>query len=104
HRGGGGGKGEQHRVRALCRRVDGQRVAHPEDVRGAQSGRGLGEYFQQVRPCLALRRVQGKRLRPGRWTAGPARLRPTRLTLTPMSARLPITKTPKVYVGGAFIR
>ena len=64
HARGGGGEGEQHAVRPLGRRVDGEGIAHPLDGGAASRRCRLGEHVQPVRPDLALRRVQGIGLRP----------------------------------------
>ena len=60
----GGREGEQHDVRALRRRLDGEGVADPVDGRPAARGRRLGEHVQPLRPVVALRRLQGVRVRP----------------------------------------
>ena len=64
--------------------------------------RGVGQHVQQVRPDVALRRLQAVRLRP--------RGRPARADRLPegcdalMSDRLAVRKTYKLYVNGAFPR
>jgi hypothetical protein len=51
---------------SVGRRVDGEGLADPVDG-AAPARRGhLGEHVQPLRPGLALRRLQGVRLRPGR--------------------------------------
>ena len=64
HPGGGGREGEQHRLRPLGRRLDGEGLAHPLDGGAAPRRRDLGEHLQPLRPGLAVRRLQGVRLRP----------------------------------------
>ena len=61
---GGGREGEQHRVRALRRRLDGEGLADPLDGGQAEGRRRLGEHVQPLRPRVAVRRLQGVRLRP----------------------------------------
>ena len=91
-------EGEQHAVRALGRRVDGEGLAHPRDGAEAPGGRDLGEHVQPLRSRLAVRRLQGVGLRP-RGRAPWARAVPgVRLS------RLPVNKTYKLYIGGAFPR
>ena len=72
----GGREGQQHRLRPERRRLDRQGLAHPEAVDRAQGGRRLGQHLQQVRPGLAVWRLQGVRLRPRGRPPGPPRLRP----------------------------
>ena len=60
----GGRESEQHDVRALRRRLDGEGVADPVDGRPAARGRRLGEHVQPLRSVVALRRLQGVRVRP----------------------------------------
>ena len=64
HAGRGGREGEQHAVRAVGRRLDGEGLADPLDGRAAARRRRLGEHVQPLRPGLAVRRLQGVRLRP----------------------------------------
>ena len=64
HPAGGGRQGQQHAVRPVRRRLDREGLAHPLDGRPAARRRGLGQHLQQVRPDLAVRRLQGVRLRP----------------------------------------
>src|SRR5205823_9534187 len=99
HSGGSGGEGEQHAVRAERRRLDGEGVAHPLDGAATPRRRRVGEHVQPLRPGLALRRLQGVRLRP-RGRAARARAVPG---VRGMS-RLPVRKTYKLYIGGAFPR
>ena len=61
---GGGREGEQHAVRALGRRVDGEGLADPVDGRAAARRRRVGEHVQPLRPDVAVRRLPGVRLRP----------------------------------------
>src|SRR5262249_47192216 len=56
-------------------------------------------HVQPLRPDVTVRRLQGVRVRPGRWPAR-ARALPR---LRPMS-RLPVRKTYKLFIGGAFPR
>src|SRR5712671_5775794 len=81
--------------------MDRQGLAHSQDEHVAQGGGGVGEHVQQVRSIVAVRRLQGIGFRPRRRTAGPDGLREGGLAMPP---RIPVTKTPKVYVGGQFIR
>ena len=46
------------------RRLDGEGLAHPLDGRAPARRRRLGEHVQPLRPGLAVRRLQGVRLRP----------------------------------------
>ena len=57
-------EGQQHAVRPLGRRVDRQGLAHPVHGQPPPCGRRLGQHVQQVRPHLAVRRLQGVRIRP----------------------------------------
>ncbi len=95
----GGREGEQHDVRAVGGGLDGEGFADPLDGRPHARGRRLGQYLQPVRPGVPVRRVQGVRVR--------ARGRPPRARGVPevrMSARLPVRKTYKLFIGGAFPR
>ncbi len=56
-------------VRALRRGVDREGVADPVDGRAAASGCRVGEHLQPLRSGLAVRRLQGVRLRPRGWPA-----------------------------------
>ncbi len=65
----GGREGEQHRLRPLGRGLDGEGLAHPLDgAATARRGR-VGEHLQPLRPVVAVRRLQGVRLRPRGRTA-----------------------------------
>src|SRR4051794_39897656 len=78
--------------------MDGQGVTDPVDGRAAACRCGVGQHVQQVRPRVAVRRLQGVRLRPGRRPARPG-------GLPAMSShRLDVRKTYKLYIGGAFPR
>ena len=69
-------------------------------ARAPEGRRRVAEHVQPVRPDVAVRRLQGERLRPrGR----DGRTAPVREG-EPMSERLPVAKTYKLYVGGAFAR
>ena len=92
-------EGEQHAVRPLGRRLDGEGLAHPLDGRAPPRRRRLGEHVQPVRSDLAVRRLQGIGLRP-RGRAPRARAVPE---VRPMS-RIAVRKTYKLYIGGAFPR
>ena len=60
----GGREGEQHAVRPLRGRLDGEGVADSRDGAAAAGRRDLGEHVQPLRPGLAVRRLQGVGLRP----------------------------------------
>ena len=64
HAGRGGREGEQHAVRPVRRRLDREGLAHPLDGRPAAGRRRVGQHVQPVRPDVAVRRLQGVRLRP----------------------------------------
>ena len=127
HARGGGREGEQHAVRALGRRLDGEGVAHPLDGRAAAGRRRLGEHVQPLRPGVAVRRLQGVRVRPrgrpARARAVPEVRRVSRFRLpllllggivvlvarrSPLRerqmSRLPVKKTYKLFIGGGFPR
>ena len=53
HPGGGGREGEQHALRPLRRRLDGEGIADPLDGRAASRRRRLGEHVQPVRSDIA---------------------------------------------------
>ena len=55
------------------RRLDGEGLAHSQDGAEAPRRRDLGEHVQQVRSDVAVRRLQGIRLRPRRRPARPRR-------------------------------
>ena len=57
-------EGQQHPLRAVRRRLDRQGLTDPVDGRAAAGRGGLGQHLQQIRPHLAVRRLQGVRLRP----------------------------------------
>ena len=82
------------------RRLDGEGLAHPLDGRAAARRRRLGEHVQPLRSRVAVRRLQGVRLRPrGRPATGSSR--------TWSSSGEParsVKKTYKLYIGGAFPR
>ena len=63
HARGGDREGEQHRLRPLRRRLDGEGLAHPLDGRAPARRRRLGEHVQPLRPRVAVRRLQGVGLR-----------------------------------------
>ena len=97
----GGREGQQHAVRPLRRRLDRQGLAHPVDGQPPAGRRRVGQHVQQVRPDVALRRLQGVGLRP--------RGRPARPGGVPegsgrLMARIDVKKTYKLYIGGAFPR
>ena len=88
-------------VRPLGRRVDRQGLAHPVHGQPPPGRRRLGQHVQQVRPHLAVRRLQGVRLRP--------RGRPPRARGLPegsgqLMSRIDVRKTYKLYIGGQFPR
>ena len=64
HARGGDREGEQHRLRPVGGRVDGEGLADPLDGAAAARRRRLGEHVQPLRPGVAVRRLQGVRLRP----------------------------------------
>ena len=64
HARGGDREGEQHRLRAVRRRLDGEGLAHPVDGAAAARRRRVGEHVQPLRPDVAVRRLQGVGLRP----------------------------------------
>src|SRR5262249_28236938 len=81
------------------RGLDREGLADPLDGAAAARRRRLGEHVQPLRPDLAVRRLQGVGVRArGR----PARARALRGVR--VSARLPVRKTDKLYIGGAFPR
>ena len=66
--------------------------------------RRLGEHVQPLRPDLAVRRLQGVRLRP-RGRAARARAVPASSTARrSVAERLPVKKTYKLFIGGEFPR
>ena len=94
----GGREGEQHAVRALGRGLDREGLAHPGHGPAAARGRDLGEHVQPLRPGLAVRRLQGVRLRPRRRSPRSGAVPGVRMS------RLPVKKTYKLYIGGEFPR
>ena len=105
HAGGGAREGEQHAVRAERRRLDGEGLAHPLDGAAPACRRRLGEHVQPLRPELAVRRLQGVRLRPrGRAARARAVSRSSRSRRPSVAERLPVKKTYKLFIGGAFPR
>ena len=64
HAGRGRRQGQQHHLRPLGRHLDGEGLAHPQDREPAPRRRRVGQHVQQVRPDVALRRLQAVRLRP----------------------------------------
>ena len=110
--GGGGREGEQHAVRPVRRGLDRQGQADPVHGQADEGRRRLGEHVQPLRPDLAVRRLQGVRLRARGRHARPPRLRPARgprhgASTSPMAAprdRIDVRKTYKLYIGGAFPR
>src|SRR5439155_21810886 len=105
HAGGGCRKSQQHAIRALGRGLDREGLADPVDG-GAAARRGrLGKHLQPFRPGVALRRLQGVRLRTrgwSSWTRAVPRLRRSRGVRR--MTRLPVKKTYKLFVGGEFPR
>ena len=70
------------------------------DGRPTARGRRVGQHLQQLRSGVAVRRIQGVRLRPrGRppWARGVSEVRMT-------GGRLAVRKTYKLFIGGAFPR
>src|SRR5262249_7644421 len=74
-------EGEQHDVRPLRRHLDRQGREDLLDGHAPQGRRRLGEHLQQVRSELAVRRIQGERLRPRGRPPGPPRLRGARVAM-----------------------
>ncbi|CAK7281487.1 Aldehyde dehydrogenase [Streptomyces misionensis JCM 4497] len=64
HPGRGGRQGEQHAVRAVGGHLVREGLADPGGGEQAARGRDLVQHVQQVRPDLAVRRLQGVGLRP----------------------------------------
>src|SRR5688572_8335290 len=99
--------------------MDGQGLAHPGHGISAAGGRGVGQHLQPLRPDVAVRRVQGVRVRT---RGGHARLARLRAPGGPLMAtngrravarreptngvtdRIGVRKTYKLYIGGAFPR
>ncbi len=63
HAGRGRREGEQHALRPLGGHLDREGLAHPLDGEPAARRRRLGEHVQPLRSGLAVRRLQGVRLR-----------------------------------------
>ena len=55
----GGREGEQHAVRPVGGRLDGEGLADPLDGAAPAGRRDLGEHVQPLRPRVAVRRLQG---------------------------------------------
>src|SRR5207302_4561265 len=91
-------EGEQHAVWPERRHLDGEGLAHPLDDGAPARRRRLGEHLQPLRSDQPVRRLQGVGLRPGRRLA-----RPRAVPLLLVS-RLPVKKTYKLFIGGAFPR
>ena len=100
HARGGDREGQQHRLRPVGGRLDREGLAHPVDGRAAAGRRRLGEHVQPLRSRLAVRRLQGVRVRPRGRPARAGGLSEVRR----MSGRLPVRKTYKLFIGGAFPR
>ena len=79
---GGGREGEQHALRPVGRHLDRQGLAHPRDGVAHAGRRRLGQHLQPLRPDVAVRRLQGLRLRARGRHARPARLCPAGGPLT----------------------
>ena len=120
---GGRREGEQHAVRPVGRRLDGQGLAHPRDGVADAGGRRVGQHVQQVRPDLAVRRLQGIGFRARRrharaaltcgWRTADGRRPQRRLGQRDVAQwhvrqrcrpRIGVRKTYKLYIGGAFPR
>ena len=105
--------------------LDRQGFAHPRDGVADEGRRRLGQHVQPVRPDVAVRRLQGLRVRARGRHARAARLRPPRGPLTmardgtsarngrnghaiattdTVADRIGVRKTYKLYIGGAFPR
>ena len=107
HAPGGGREGEQHGIRPLGGRLDREGLAHPLDGRPAQGRRRLGQHLQPLRPQLAVRRLQGVRVRPRGRSARAGGLRdhcPCDPDGSHPMSRLDVRKTYKLYIGGKFPR
>ena len=89
----GGREGEQHAVRPLRGRLDGEGLAHPLDGRAAARRRRLGEHVQPLRPDEPVRRLQGVGLRP--------RGRPARPRAVPRVRRPRLSRFDGSRSGGA---
>ncbi len=62
----GSGEGQQHPLRPVRRGLDREGLADLVDGLPAAGRRGVGQHVQQVRSHVAVRGLQGIRLRPGR--------------------------------------
>ncbi len=101
----GNDQSQQHAVRPVRWRVDGQRCQDLQDDAENSCGRHLGQYVQQVRSNVAVWRIQGKRS----WQRGRAawsrRIREAGgMTMAGSGTRLPVTKTYKIFIDGKFPR
>src|SRR5256885_1354649 len=104
HAGGSGREGEQHPVRAERRHLDREGLADPLDGRTDACRRRLGQHLQPVRPVLAVRWLQGERLRSRGRPARSGAVRPAGAGVVSSDRRLPVRRTAKLYVGGQFPR
>ena len=98
HPGRGDREGQRHRLRARGRHLDRQGLARAGRGARPEGRHDLAEHLQPVRSDVAVRRLQGERLRPRGRRRRPAALRED------LVSRLPVVKTYKLYVGGAFAR
>ena len=99
------GEGEQHALRPERGRLVGEGLAHPVDGRTTSSRSRLGQHLQQVRPGIALRRLQGERVRArGRPARPRAVRRPGRWRGSVSDSRVPVKRTAKLFIGGKFPR
>ena len=84
-------------------RLDGEGLADPLDGAAPAGRRRLGEHVQPLRPDVAVRRLQGVRASAAR--AACTGSSPTcASTRRGRMSRVPVTKTYKLYLGGAFPR
>src|SRR4029077_1081902 len=122
-------KSQQHDVRPVRRHLDGQGREDFLARAEAQGRRDLGQHVQQVRPELAVRRLQRERLRPRGRTPRSLGVRGARMKTktkkhtngapsphagAPSGAapivkastrtRVTVNRAYKMYVGGAFVR
>src|SRR5205823_7860577 len=72
----------------------------PRDGTKAPRRRGLGQHLQPLRPGVAVRWLQRIGLWARRWTSRPRAVR----RAGRLMSRLPVRKTYKLYIGGAFPR
>src|SRR4030095_12410574 len=98
----GGREGEQHPLRPFRRDLDREGLADPVDGRAPEGRRGVGEHVQPVRPDVAVRRVQGKRVRARGWLARARALPGARRVTT--KSRVPVRRTAKLFIAGEFPR